>query len=309
MAYDNLKLDKGLYTTSKSFTEALEELDSSENYIGTELEGLDAYERQLKRFHIKVSGEDVDTVSKFFQTSDSSVLFPEYVLRTIKSEMDKESIYDEDLYAVNTRISTSDYRSIRFHDVYKDENESTVVLTSPDIVKLRKNSQVLASYELVKYLNLNLFGTVLKHIGKRFKFRELSDFYRYMLSTCDYCDFKKIEDLSWHDIQTLDYLLKPGYDLTTLFVPVESPALKSFEAEIGYKICKPFYFNDIRIIPKRKGGRVIGFDKNCAIEKVTSDIQIDFDKLIDIDSENTIVSQIVGFNTINSDAIKAIRLT
>ena len=39
MAYDNLKLEKGLYTTGKSFTQALEALDPSENYVGTELEG------------------------------------------------------------------------------------------------------------------------------------------------------------------------------------------------------------------------------------------------------------------------------
>ena len=54
MAYDNLKLEKGLYTTGKSFTQALEQIDPSENYAGTPLEGLDAYQRQLKRFDIKV---------------------------------------------------------------------------------------------------------------------------------------------------------------------------------------------------------------------------------------------------------------
>lgn len=308
MAYDNLKLDKDLYTTNKSFTEALEELDSSENYIGTELEGLDAYARQLKRFHIKVSGEDVDTVSKFFQTSDSSVLFPEYVLRTIKSEMDKESTY-EDFYSVNTKISTTDYRSIRFYDIYKGEDEATKVLISSDLIQLRKNNQVLlTSYESIKYQSLSLFEAVLKHIGKKFKLRELSNLYVYMLSTSDYCDFKKVEDLSWHDIQTLDLLLKPSYNLTTLFMPVELSVLKSFETEMGYKICNPYYFNDIRIIPERKGRVVIGFDKNYAIEKVSSDIQINFDRLIDCDFENTVISQLVGFNTISPSAIKAIRL-
>ena len=58
MAFDNIKLDKGLYSTTKGFTASLEEIDPSENYIGTELEGLDAYQRQLKRFDIKVSGRD-----------------------------------------------------------------------------------------------------------------------------------------------------------------------------------------------------------------------------------------------------------
>ena len=81
--FENIKLEKGLYTTGKSFTKALEELDPSEEYIGTELEGLDAFQRQLKRFDIKVSGRGSDTVEKFFKTSDSAALFPEYVLSLI----------------------------------------------------------------------------------------------------------------------------------------------------------------------------------------------------------------------------------
>ena len=54
--YETLKLEKGMYSApGKSFTQTLEELDSSENYRGTPLEGLDAYQRQLKRFQIHVS--------------------------------------------------------------------------------------------------------------------------------------------------------------------------------------------------------------------------------------------------------------
>ena len=41
--YETLKLEKGMYSApGKSFTQALEELDPSENYRGTPLEGLDA---------------------------------------------------------------------------------------------------------------------------------------------------------------------------------------------------------------------------------------------------------------------------
>ena len=87
--YDNLKLEKGMYNSgNKSFTQVLEELDCSKNYEGTELEGLDAYQRQLKRFDIKVGGRSSDAVEKFFQTSDSAALFPEYVTRAVKQGMD-----------------------------------------------------------------------------------------------------------------------------------------------------------------------------------------------------------------------------
>ena len=66
MSFDNLILEKGMYAIpGKSFSEVLEELDPSANYVGTEYEGLDAFSRQLKRFDIKVSGTGSDTISKF----------------------------------------------------------------------------------------------------------------------------------------------------------------------------------------------------------------------------------------------------
>ena len=39
MAYDNLRLEKGMYRQSgKTFSQVLEELDPTENYRGTSLE-------------------------------------------------------------------------------------------------------------------------------------------------------------------------------------------------------------------------------------------------------------------------------
>ena len=72
--FDNLKLDKGMYSVAgQSFTGLLEKEDPSERYKGTALEGLDAYQRQLKRFDIKVKGAGSDVVDKFFQSAQSAV--------------------------------------------------------------------------------------------------------------------------------------------------------------------------------------------------------------------------------------------
>lgn len=74
--YQNLKLEKGLYhLTNKSFVQALEALDPSAQYADTPLAGLDAYERQLKRFDIRISGAQCDRVEKFFTSTESAVLF------------------------------------------------------------------------------------------------------------------------------------------------------------------------------------------------------------------------------------------
>ena len=56
------------------------------------LEGLDAFQRQLKRFDIKVKGETSDPVEAFFRTSDAAVLFPEYIARTVRQGMEEGDI-------------------------------------------------------------------------------------------------------------------------------------------------------------------------------------------------------------------------
>lgn len=44
--FENIRLEKGMYGRSgHTFTQTLEELDPSEHYRGTPLEGLDAFQR------------------------------------------------------------------------------------------------------------------------------------------------------------------------------------------------------------------------------------------------------------------------
>ena len=91
--YENLKLEKGMYGQGgRSFAQTLEALDPSESYKGTALEGLDAFQRQLKRFDIKVKGAGSDRVEKFFWSTESAVLFPEFVSRVVRQGMEEESI-------------------------------------------------------------------------------------------------------------------------------------------------------------------------------------------------------------------------
>ena len=78
---------------NKKFYTSIGRTGLFQNYEGTELEGLDAYQRQLKRFDIKVGGRSSDAVEKFFQTSDSAALFPEYVTRAVKSKVWSMRIY------------------------------------------------------------------------------------------------------------------------------------------------------------------------------------------------------------------------
>ena len=172
--FDNIKLEKGLYS-SGNFTKALESIDPSENYKGTSLEGLDAYQRQLKRFGIRVGGAGSDVVDKFFSSADSAVLFPEYVSRAVRQGLEQADILPG-IVASTTVINGLDYRSITS---VPDEEEKelkivkegafipeTNIRTKENLVKLRKRGRTLvASYEAIKYQRLDLFTVTLRQIG------------------------------------------------------------------------------------------------------------------------------------------------
>ena len=175
--FENITIEKGMYQTKgKSLTEVLEALDPSENYEGTSLAGLDAFSRQLKRFDIKVSGKGSDCVEKFFATSDSAALFPEYVSRAVKQGMERADILPQ-LVATVTSIDGMDYRSI-VSDPTEDEkslkvvNEGayipqTTVKTRENLVKLHKRGRMLvASYEALRFQRIDLFTVTLRKIGE-----------------------------------------------------------------------------------------------------------------------------------------------
>lgn len=79
MAYNfnEIKLEKGMYSErGKSFEQTLEALDPNENYKGTPYEGLDAFQRQLKRFDIKVRGAGSDVVENSSRPRSRRCCFP-----------------------------------------------------------------------------------------------------------------------------------------------------------------------------------------------------------------------------------------
>ena len=186
MGYDNLKLEKGMYRQGgKSFTQVLESLDPSENYRGTALEGSDAFQRQLKRFGIRAKGAGSSPVEKFFATSDSAVLFPEYIARTVRQGMDENDILPS-IVATTTVIDAMDYRSI-YSDMADADKElkdvaegaaipTTEIKTKEHLVSLSKQGRMLvASYEAIRFQKLDLFGVMLRQIGSYIQKQQLKD--------------------------------------------------------------------------------------------------------------------------------------
>ena len=337
--FDDLKLDKGMYSVAgKSFTAVLEKEDPSEKYKGTALEGLDAFQRQLKRFDIKVRGAGSDPVEKFFQSSQAAVLFPEYIARSVRQGMEEADLLGA-ITATVTNIDGMDYRSITsIPDRDKKELRrveegaqlpQTQVKTQENLVKLHKRGRMLvASYEAVRYQKLDLFSVTLRQIGAHISRQLLED----AIDVLENGDgngnpAQKLKvgtapiggtagKLSYGELVDFWAQFEP-YEMNTLLVSgdVMLQILKMEELQnpmtgLNFqgtgKLTSPLGADLLRT-SALGNGKLIGLDKRYALEMVkASDVLVEYDKLIDRQMERAAISSVAGFAKVFPEAGKVL---
>ena len=331
MGYDNLKLEKGMYRQEgMNFTQVLESLDPSENYRGTALEGTDAFQRQLKRFGIRAKGAGSSAVEKFFRTSDSAVLFPEYIARTVRQGMDENDILSG-LVATTTVIDSMDYRSI-YSDHVDEGNKleeveegtaipETKVKTKSNLISLTKRGRMLvASYEALRFQKLDLFSVMLRQIGAYIQKQQLADAVKilmegdgnnnaavaYTVGTSPISGTKgnlgydqMVEFWGQFDPYTMNTILCSGGTMTKMLkIPeLQNPVTGlnfqgtgKFATPLGAQLHRTSAIAD---------GVIIGLDNRYALELVRAgDVLGEFDKLIDQQLERAAITSISGFGKI-----------
>lgn len=327
MAFDNIKLDKGLYSTTKGFTASLEEIDPSDNYIGTELEGLDAYQRQLKRFDIKVSGKDSDCVSKFFRSTDSAALFPEYISRAVTQGMEENDVLSK-MVATTTIIDSLDYRSVQLTTSAKDKELAAVgegasipeteIKTSDNLTRLHKRGRMLvASYEAIKYQKLDLFTLIMKQLGSHIVTSQYVDAVETILyGSTNLMDDKKTP-LSYADLVEMWLELSP-YKMTTVVAAsneyktiMNMAEFKDSNAGLNFhatgKLMTPLGADLLKYddMPEQS---ILVLDKNAAVEKVQAGgVVTEYDKLIDRQLERASITVTTGFSLMDQNATLSCR--
>ena len=337
MAYrfDNLKLDKGMYRQAGStFAQVLESMDPSEQYKGTSLESLDAFQRQLKRFDIKVKGAGSDCVEKFFRTAESAVLFPEYIARCVHQGMEQGDILPHITAAV-TRFDGMDYRSITAESGGDDKQlrlvdegtsiPSTTIKVQNNLVQLHKRGRMLvASYEAVRYQKLDLFSVTLRQIGANIARAYLEDAVDVLINGDGNNNAAAVDSVAASGTLTYDDLLTfwskfDPYEMNTLLVsgdvmlkmlklPEFQNPLTGLNFQGTGKLTTPLGATLLRCsaLPE---GTIIGLDKGYALEMVEGcGVNVEYDKLIDRQLERAAITTIGGFAKIFADASRVLQV-
>ena len=338
--FNEIKLDKGMYSEPGSFSGALEKLDPNENYTGTAYEGLDAYQRQLKRFDIKVRGSASDPVEKFFRTTDSAVLFPEYVARSVRQGMEEQNILPA-ITASVTKFDGMDYRSI--YSVPSADAKSlrrveegavipqTEIKAQENLVRLHKRGRMLvASYEAIRFQRLDLFSVMLKQIGNQIMRMHLEDAIDVLINgdgndnAAESCTVGSAPiggaagSLGYSELVEFWNLFDP-YNMNTMLVSPDV-MLKILKCEEFQNPMTGLNFQGTGELSNPLGAKLIktsalktpaliGLDRGYALEMVSSaDVNVEYDRLIDRQLERAAITSISGFSKLYADASKVLHI-
>ena len=333
--YENVRLEKGMYGRSGcSFARTLEELDPSEAYQGTPLEGLDAFQRQLKRFDIHVKGPGSDRVEKFFHTTESAVLFPEFVSRVVRQGLEEEGILPH-ITAVTTRFDGMDYRSIASVPTEEEKQlrrveegaqiPRTTLRTQENLVRLHKRGRMLvASYEAIRFQRLDLFSVMLRQIGAYIGQMHLQDAIEVLRNgdgnqnpaevirpAGKTLSYEALLDFwSRFDPYSMNTLLVSGdMMLAMLKLPEFQNPLTGLNFQGTGALTTPLGARLLRS-SAMPAGTLIGLDKHYALEQVSgSEILVEYDKLIDRQLERAAITSISGFAKLFPGASKVLVLS
>lgn len=176
-AYREMKIDKSLYQRRGGFFRALEEMDPSADYRGTDLEKLTAFERQLKRFDIHVSGQRQRPGGEVLPHQRKRCAVPCLHRRRRGTGHARARDILSSIVAAKTEIDSMDYRSILPMPDAADRTLADVAeggFLPETEIRLKENLVHLAqagaessraSYEATRFQRLDLFAVALRQIG------------------------------------------------------------------------------------------------------------------------------------------------
>ena len=138
---------------------------------------LTAYAECLQEAGIKAFGARADKMEKYFQFSDTDVLFPEYFSNQVYAGMLKEDIVPL-ISMGETVIDGVNYHKIYLEDVEGDRQlgevapreefgETKIIVAKQSIYLTKYGRYITVSYEDIKFQRLNIFGRALQRIGQQ----------------------------------------------------------------------------------------------------------------------------------------------
>ena len=255
------------------------------------------------------------SAEKFFSTTETAVLFPEFVTRCIRKGFDETVL--RSVCAAKTVCASSQYLGCVLDDkaAYSTTAEATAlpeatVREGAEATVLEKFGRLIsASYEAIRQQRLDVFGVMLRSVGVRLAASVVKKAVEVLVEGVEPIT---TEALTYDDLAAL-YGEFDCFDMTTVIASPELASkiaameqLKDCAATPDGRLILPF---GAELIKTAAAGAdtVIGIDRDFALEFITStDLVMETDKLIDRQLDQMTVSVTCGFRKITPEAVKVL---
>ncbi len=332
-----IPLHEGMYAEaaqrSMDLTTYLESLDPSEHDAQ-----LDAFERQLALAGIRVNGDDADIVDRFFATQESTVLFPEFVSRSVQSGFNDFSKLKKVL-AGRVKIDDNTYKSIYMDDAVIPEAEKALALigeganlpmvelkSAEHTVNINKYGRYLqATYESIRRKRTSVLAVFLRTIGLQIQRDKFEDAVSVLINgdgnsnaaatmntdvsgALDYDDLAEFA-LSFDPYELNVMICNATTALKLLNVSeVKDPVVsKDFQVK-GEPI--RLFGAELLIDDAVADDRIIGLDRRFALQEVfETSVFVESERLIRRQIEGVAISETAGFAKAITAAAKVLHIT
>lgn len=323
-----MKLAKEMYSQARKQGITFSELLAVES--PSKKEGLDAFEFALMERDINLKK---DTVERFYRTTEDSILFPEFINRNIRIGMAGLGRFDlqlEELIATTTTIDSGVYETVKaefdakridFKRITEGAPFPTVTMsTGKNSIKLAKVGLALdASYEVLRRMKLPLMAIHMQLIGQRLAKRNVA-YAMYNIINGDgndnaapataptavsydalldfFLDMENWEATVWTAKKAL---LKTILKLNEFKDPLLFDTAKTGDLAKTFGLnIKRFNWTETTL----GDNLLVAVAKNAALElvKESGAELVETDKVIDKQLEKTVISNVLGFSRIFTDA-------
>jgi len=314
------------HETGRSFKEILEREAKKQGKFSEDLaaKGMDAFAQQLAARDLRISGAHASLVEDFFKTDDSKLLFVETINEFVRIGMQEqlESFASlQDIVATRTGIVGSVYQGA---EVDLDTSKATalrvgergsfpkVTINFKDktITLYKIGYQIEGTYEAIRRMRTNVFGTAMKVIGRNLTQSKLAVAIDVLINgdgngnpiqsinaitpgTLSYADIVLLEE-SFEDfapnVLISDTNMRVAYRNLPEYKDSNGPSMMD-----APKKCKA--------VPS---GCIIALDNRAALEEVYEKgaSLVEYDKIITMQIENAVISEVSGFAKLFNNASK-----
>jgi HK97 family phage major capsid protein len=313
-----------------ALTDLLEEIDPSSGG-----NALDAFERQLALAGIRVHGPNADTVDRFFASTETAVLFPEFVSRSVRTGMIEFRALER-ILSTRTRIDSDVYKTLYIEEgtwTPADRRLARVgegaelprleIKSSDHSVRIHKFGRYIeVTYEALRRKTTSVVAVFLQAIGYQIQKDKFEEAVEVLANGDGNANAAPVQNtavdntLAYADLVDFALAFQP-YQLNVIVAPpavvktiltldeFKDPATgMNFQATGD--LITPF---GAQLIPSSAvaANTLIGLDRRFALEEVyETGLMTESDRLIRQQLEGTAISEVAGFAKVIKEASRVL---